>query len=441
MSAATNAPAAEIIAGPARKGGYTYRRGRVAATGPRFGQRRRVLRPLILDELLQVHVGGEAAEHVAVLVGSHTLRHFCFWVRQSDKGGHLAVLDAADADTLPKRRVDFFTRLRVGDIDDVVADIDTARPAELLPFRQEFSILVENLDSAVGSVGDKQTAGGIHGETVGHVEFALCRSMVAPRFDEFAVLREFDDTVVRLRYRKIAMAVGDKNVAVGCDKYIGRRIECVGTVAGYAEFSERHQDSPVRRELHGGLVFPVGDPDRSVGSGEQAVRPTEQSGSEAHDEPARRIEFLDRRDVRAVAAFAAAAVEHPYARTVAIDVNADRHSPHAPLRKLGPIVDDVIRIRRTVGIVSLNPASGRHHGPDNGRTGEANTQHHSRAFAHIDSSLRITPRLCGAGVLCFDNSNANLRSFAACCKRRATPGSGFVMSCWIVIQTAEITKR
>ena len=71
---------------------------------------------------------------------------------------------------------------------NVVADIDAARPAELLPVGQEFSVLIENLDAVVGPVGDEDPARGIHGKPMGHVEVARRRSMVAPRFDEFAVL-------------------------------------------------------------------------------------------------------------------------------------------------------------------------------------------------------------------------------------------------------------
>jgi hypothetical protein len=161
------------------------------------------------------------------------------------------------------------------------------------------------------------------------------------------------------------MAVGNKNVAIGCDEDIGWRIECVGTSAGDTELTKRRQDLPVRRELHDGVVSSVGDPDGAVRNGEQAVRPTEQSGPKAHDEPACCVEFLNRRDVRAVAALTAAAVEHPYARTVAIDVNADRHSPYPALRQLRPVVDDVIRIGGAVGVVGLAPVAGCCDGPRN----------------------------------------------------------------------------
>jgi hypothetical protein len=166
------------------------------------------------------------------------------------------------------------------DTDDAASGllVDTVRPAELLPFRQEISILIENLNPVVRSVGDKQTASGIHGETVGDVEFTWCRPMVTPGFDEFAVLGEFDHAVVRLRHWIITMAVGDKNVAIGRDEDIGWRSECVGTSAGDTGLAERPHDLPVRREFHDSLVLSVGDPDGAVRSGEQAVRPAEQSG-------------------------------------------------------------------------------------------------------------------------------------------------------------------
>ena len=45
-------------------------------------------------------------------------------------------------------------------------------------------------------------------------------------------------------------------------------------------------------------------------------------GAEARDEPARGIEFQQRRDARAIAGNAAAALEDPHGLAVAIDVDA-----------------------------------------------------------------------------------------------------------------------
>ena len=195
------------------------------------------------------------------------------------------------------------------------------------------------------------------------------------------------------------MTVGDKNVAIGRGEDVGGRIECVGTGAGRHRACRNPQDLPVRRKFHDSLVLSVGDPDGAVRSGEQAVRPAEQSGPEAHDEPACCVEFLDRRDVGAVAALAAAAVEYPYARTVAIDVNADRHPPYPPLRQLRPVVDDVIWIGGAVGIVGLAPVAGCCNAPRNRCSKKTRVQNNSCAFAHLDSS-RLWPAPFGVGALC-----------------------------------------
>ena len=60
----------------------------------------------ISDVFLYVSKLRETAEHVAVFVGSDALWPALIWRR--DEGGHIAVLDAADANTLPERRVHFF---------------------------------------------------------------------------------------------------------------------------------------------------------------------------------------------------------------------------------------------------------------------------------------------------------------------------------------------
>src|ERR1700749_4067618 len=88
----------------------------------------------VFDEFLDVGVGGIAAEHIAVFVDGDAFRHFLGRVGIGDKGGDFAVLDAADANALFERRVELVAGLRVGDIENVVTDIEAARPAELFPF-------------------------------------------------------------------------------------------------------------------------------------------------------------------------------------------------------------------------------------------------------------------------------------------------------------------
>src|SRR6202034_2045666 len=142
-------------------------------------------RRLISGELLEIHAGGKAAENVSVLVGGHPFRHRDFRIYGWNECCDFAVLDAADADALLERRIGLFVRLRVAHINDVVADVDAARPPKLLPFGEEFTVLIENLDAVVSPVGDEQAAGGIHRQAVRHVELALRRAVMAPCLDEF----------------------------------------------------------------------------------------------------------------------------------------------------------------------------------------------------------------------------------------------------------------
>src|SRR6266849_285526 len=142
--------------------------------------------PLILHEFLQGLLVGEPAEHVAVLVGRDAFRHVGLRPFLGDEGRDLSILDAADPDALPERRIEFLARLGIGHVEDVVAvDVEAARPAELPPFGEEFSILVEYLDAVVRAVADEQPPGRIHGETMRDIEFALSLARLAPSLDEF----------------------------------------------------------------------------------------------------------------------------------------------------------------------------------------------------------------------------------------------------------------
>src|SRR5580704_12845681 len=199
---------------------------------------------------------------MAVLVDGDALGHFRLRIGGGDEGRHLAVLDAADADALVKRRVHFVARLRVGDVENVVADIDAARPAELLPFGDELSARIENLDPIVRTVGDVKPAGRIHGEAVGDVELALSRTVVAPGGDEFAVARIFDDAVVGL----VAVAVGNENIAIRRDQDVGWAVELVMAVAGNARLADHHQHPSIgtvfyRRFAAAVAGLAIGDPD------------------------------------------------------------------------------------------------------------------------------------------------------------------------------------
>src|SRR5580704_5728840 len=360
---------------------------------------------------------------MAVLVDGDAFRHFRLRIGRGDEGRHLAVLDAADADALPERRVHFVARLRVGDIEDVVADIDAARTAELLPLGDEFSVLIENLHAIVRPVGDVKPARRIHSQPMGDVELALSRTMVAPGLDEFAVARIFDDAVVGL----VAVAVGDEDIAIRRDYDVGRAVELVIAIAGDARLADRHQHPPIGTEFYrrfaaaiAGLA--IGDPDIAVAVSTEAMWPVDQARAEAHHLPAGGVEFLDRRDARADAGFAAATVVDPKAGAVAVDIDADRLAPRPALGQLRPMLDDVIRIWRAVRIVGLDLADGQCHGAKNGRADEADANYDSHALTHGNSSPSIRTLYCDSST----QACAFLRN-AASARRRKCRNCHFIL--------------
>src|SRR5262245_37762772 len=270
---------------------------------------------LILHELLQGLFAGKSAEHVAVFVSRDAFRHVGLRPFLGDEGRHLAVFDAADPDALPERRIEFLARLRIGGVENVVAvDVEAARPAELPPFGEKFSILVEDLDAVVGAVGDEQPPARIHGESMRHVEFALSLARFAPGLDEFTVLGELHDARVRL----LAMSVGDEDVAIGRDQDIGRSIEGVGPIARDAGLAQRHQHLSVGTKLDDRVALAVaasavGHPDVAIPVREQAVWPIDHAAAEARHPLAGGVELVDRRESRALAGLCAAAMVDPNA--------------------------------------------------------------------------------------------------------------------------------
>lgn len=104
---------------------------------------------------------------------------------------HLAVLHGADTNAPQPTRVRrHAVGFRVGNVDESVADIDAARPAELLPLGDEAVVLVEDLNAHVAAVGDKEASFAIHLEVVRQPEFARAGAELAERLDISAVLGE-----------------------------------------------------------------------------------------------------------------------------------------------------------------------------------------------------------------------------------------------------------
>src|SRR5207247_9483422 len=73
-----------------------------------------------------------------------------------DEGGNFAVARAADAQPALESGILRDVRFGIGDVDDIVpVDEHAAGPAELPPFREEFSFLIEDLDAAVRAIPDR----------------------------------------------------------------------------------------------------------------------------------------------------------------------------------------------------------------------------------------------------------------------------------------------
>src|SRR5882757_1516117 len=141
--------------------------------------------PRCKDQLLAParyrHLAGPAAIDIAGIVEADSFGRIGY----RNKGRHLAVLGAADADAGLEARIAGLVRLIVRHVKHVVlVNGDVARPAELLPFSDELSVGIEDLDAAVATVGHEDPPLGIHRYAVQLVELALTLAVLAKSCDQ-----------------------------------------------------------------------------------------------------------------------------------------------------------------------------------------------------------------------------------------------------------------
>src|SRR6516225_11765517 len=109
------------------------------------------------------HLAGPTAIDIAGIVEAHSFGRRNIGIGCRNEGRDFAVLGAADADAGPEPRIVVLGRLIVRYVAHVVlVDGDVARPAELLPFSDELSARIEDLDAAVAAVGHENAPLGIH---------------------------------------------------------------------------------------------------------------------------------------------------------------------------------------------------------------------------------------------------------------------------------------
>jgi len=240
-----------------------------------------------------------------------------------------------------------------------------------MPGRDEFAVLIENLDTTVATIGNVDASHRTADRDIVRViEIAGRRSIVTPGLDEPAILGEFEDAGI---VRGIAaMAVGNKNIAICPNRYAGRPIEGIRTLSANAHLAKRHQHLAVLIELenllskngprriarryakNGLLIIDIADPQISVLVDREAVRIDEHSSAKALEQLARWIKLEDGRIGIAATETGGdagrhgveAAMEDPNI-PVAVDVHPNDLTPAAAvhaLRQGRPIFDKAIGI-------------------------------------------------------------------------------------------------
>src|SRR5262249_30252219 len=72
-------------------------------------------------------------------------------------------------------------RFGIGHVDDVVlVNEDAARPAKLKPLVDVVALLVENLDTVIAAIGEKEPPARIHREGMGSVHLARTGALLSP---------------------------------------------------------------------------------------------------------------------------------------------------------------------------------------------------------------------------------------------------------------------
>src|SRR6266702_2248012 len=216
-----------------------------------------------LHVLYQLPRADFAAVDVAFRIDGHSLRrarplHF---ERVGNTVQDVAVFEASDPDaSLPSRVRCNPVGFGVGHIDHVVAQGHAARATELLPFRDERAVLVEDLDAHVSTVGDKEPPLRIHGDVVRGPEFRRPRSQFAKGLDEFSVLREPGDPRDGIRGSVDGlprMALRDEDIAIRRHCHAARFGQGVRRVSGDPRLPEREQHLSLRTELNFTTVWPL----------------------------------------------------------------------------------------------------------------------------------------------------------------------------------------
>src|SRR4030095_9183121 len=131
-----------------------------------------IQQPLLLfDVFRQLPRADFPAVHIALRIHGHTLgcTGSLYFKRVRKAVQPFAIFNATDTyPSLPARMWRHTVGFGVGYINHVVADVDAAWATELLPLAEVVSILIEDLDSHVASVGNKESPSRSHSNALRH---------------------------------------------------------------------------------------------------------------------------------------------------------------------------------------------------------------------------------------------------------------------------------
>src|SRR5262249_32946178 len=158
--------------------------------------------------------------------------------RIGDECRHDTITDSTDPNASLPAIMILCNRFRfgIGHIDNVVlVNEDAARPAKLEPLLDVVALLVENLDTVIAAIGEKEPPARIHREGRGNAHPARPGPLFPPGLDNFAVFAKLDEA----RFGFPPMPTGNKDVPIRSNKHRRWRVEFAGATAGDPGFAER----------------------------------------------------------------------------------------------------------------------------------------------------------------------------------------------------------
>src|SRR5262249_31246058 len=128
-----------------------------------------------------------------------------FRERGGNEGGHRSIPGAADREPTPEAAIDSPSRFGIHAIKNVVlVDEEAARAPKLFPRGDELTVLVEDFDAVVATVGNEQAAGRIHRQRMRQGKLPRAAAAAAPCGDELAFFGELHDPRIGITAMTVA---------------------------------------------------------------------------------------------------------------------------------------------------------------------------------------------------------------------------------------------